>query len=295
MDRFYKFAIIRFSPDKLRGESLNIGAAVLSDSGIDIRHTRRLERAKALSQALEINALTDLLDNLKRLDEENRRSTALTAEQRLEQLCRVELLNFSALGTFQATDASSYEERVTSIMQRFVEPEPVLQRPRHKKSKLLTQIRTIFKKNRVLARKDEDIESHRIVSGVKLDEGLVADLVLRNGAYYVVETVDASGDEHAFTKTVSEIAVSALVLERARMRFGNELTKARLVYSASSTLEAVARPSLEAAAHQGAELVNWASDQDRMRFVHALSILATPIEKKRKRKFFSAPGGSFFQ
>jgi len=274
---------------------LNIGAAIFGESEIDIRHQRRAERAKALSQALDIDAVTDLLDNLKRLDEESRQHGAVSAEQRLEHLSRIAPLAFSNIGTFRAADLSAYEERVASIMQRYVEPEPALSRPRQKKSKLLSQIRALFKKHRVLAEKDETLDSHRIVSGVKLDEGLVADLVLRNGAYHVVETVDASGNEHALLKTVSEIAVAALVLERARMRFGNESTKARLVYSASSALEAVARPSLEAAAHQGAELVNWASEQDRMRFVHALSILAVPIEKKRKRKVFSAPSGSFFQ
>ncbi|KAF2992860.1 DUF3037 domain-containing protein [Methylocystis sp. MJC1] len=295
MAHCYNFAIIRFSPDKVRGESLNIGAAVFSDSGIDIRPAKRLERAKVISQALDLDALSDLLNNLKRIDESNLRRGDLSIEQRLDLLSRVGTLSFSRPGTFQAEDAVSYEERIGFILQRFVEPEPGLVRARPKKSKLLTQIRNVFKKQRVLAKKGEDLQSHRIVTGVELDEGLVADLVLRNGSYHVVETVDASGDEHASRKAITEIAISALVLERARMRFGNELTKGRLVYSASSALETVARPSLEAAAHQGAELVNWASEQDRMRFVQALSMLAIPIETKRKQKFFSTPGGNFFQ
>lgn len=295
MAHYYNFSIIRFSPDKVRGESLNVGAAVLSDSSIDIRPAKRLERARVISQALDLDALFDLLTNLKRIDESNLRRGDLTIEQRLDLLSRVGMLSFSRPGTFQADDATSYEDRITSILQRFVDPEPGLARARPKKSKLLTQVRNVFKKQRVLAKKGEDLESHRIVTGVELDEGLVADLVLRNGSYHVIETVDASGDEQAFRKAIAEIAVSALVLERARMRFGNELTKGRLVYFASSALENIAKPSLEAAAHQGAELVNWASEQDRMRFVHTLSILATPIETKRTRKFFAAPGGDFFQ
>lgn len=295
MDHSYKFAIIRFSPDSVRGEQLNIGAVVISESAIDVRCSRRLEKARAISQAIDTDALGDLLLNLPKIDEGNRRRARLTAEERLACLSRIETLSFSRTGTFQAEDAASYEDRVASIMRRFVEPEPASARPRIKKSKLLTQIRTVFKKQRVLAMKGEDLDSHRIVSGVALDEGLVADLVLRNGAYHVVETVDASGTHQAFRRAVAEIAVSALVLERARMRFGVEATKGCLVYSASSELEKVALPSLEAVAHQGTELVNWASEHDRMRFIHALSVLATPIEKKRKQKFFSAPGGNFFQ
>lgn len=294
MAHSYNFAIIRFSPDEFRGESLNVGVAVMSHSGVDIRACKRLERVKVISQALDLDALSDLLINLTRVDESNRRQGNLTFEQRFDLLAKTDTLSFSRLGSFQAEDAGTYEDRISSILQRFVEPEPGHVRARPKKSKLLTQIRNVFKKQRVLAKKGENLESHRIVTGVELDEGLIADMVLRNGSYHVVETVDASGGENAFRKAVSEIAVSALVLERARMRFGSEQTKGRLVYSASAALENIAKPSLEAAAHQGAELVNWASEQDRLRFVHALSILATPIETKRRTKFFSTPGESFF-
>lgn len=127
-----------------------------------------------------------------------------------------------------------------------------------------------------------------------MDDGLVVDLVLRNGAYHVIETVDATGDEHVLRRTISEIAVSALVLERARMRFGEQSTRAKLVYSATPGLERVARPSLDAAEHQGAELVNWSSTDDRNRFVQMVSSLATPIEKKRKRYLVAHTSGDLF-
>jgi hypothetical protein len=53
------------------------------------------------------------------------------------------------------------------------------------------------------------------------------------------------------------------------------------VYSASSTLEKVAQPSLEMAQRQGAELVNWASTDQRGRFLLAISALADPVPRKR--------------
>jgi len=48
----------------------------------------------------------------------------------------------------------------------------------------------------------------------------------------------------------------------------------------SSSLEKIARPSLDAAARQGAQLINWASADERNKFVHSLTSLATPFEKK---------------
>jgi hypothetical protein len=128
-----------------------------------------------------------------------------------------------------------------------------------------------------------------------LDDGLIADLVLRNGAMHVVETVEASGGEESIRKTVAEVGIAALVLERARMRFGEKETKGRLVYSASAALEHIARPSLEAAEHQGAQLINWDSADDRAKFIQSLTILATPIPSKRKKtRVVSGAGSKLF-
>jgi hypothetical protein len=68
------------------------------------------------------------------------------------------------------------------------------------------------------------------------------------------------------------------------MTFGADGTKARLVYQASSANEAIAKPSLLAAEHQGAELINWASHRDRMRFLHEITALAQPLEPTRRSK-----------
>ena len=134
-----------------------------------------------------------------------------------------------------------------------------------------------------MAKKDEDLSSHRILTAFELDDGLVADLVLKNGSMHVVETVDAASEDETAKRAISEVAVSALVLERARMRFGKDNTKAKLVYSASANLERVARPSLEAVENQGAQLVNWESADDRTKFIHSMAMLATPIPSKRNK------------
>jgi hypothetical protein len=290
MAHCYKFAIVRLAPDETRDERINIGAVVMSETGLDVRISRRLERARALSAALDVGMLRDLIENLRGLDA-RLRDAGTDEAGRFEMLSRIGPLTLSASGSFSAEDHAAYESRVESIFKAMVDPEPQLPRFREKRSKLLTQVKSVFKQERVLAKKDEKLDSHRIVSGFELDEGLVADFVLRNGALHVIETVDASGDEDTLRKAISEIAVAALILERARMKFGENETKARVVYSASSGLEKVAMPSLEAAKHQGAEITNWASAEDRLRFVHSLTSLATPLPRPRRGSVsrFAAP------
>ncbi|WP_081628131.1 DUF3037 domain-containing protein [Sphingobium indicum] len=55
------------------------------------------------------------------------------------------------------------------------------------------------------------------------------------------------------------------------------------IYEASSNVESAARSCLETAAHQGAELINWASNSDKIKLITSIASLATPIEKSRDR------------
>jgi hypothetical protein len=290
----HRFAIIRLAPDQLRGERLNIGVVVLRHDSIDVRVTRNLDRMKAISTALDKQVVVDLLSNLRGLDEQQRHHDDASIEARLANISRVGPLSISLAGQFTADSATAYESRILTILQQLVEPEPVQRAAKPKRTRLYGQIKKLLRNQKILARKDEGLDSHRIVAGYEIDDGLIADLVLRNGAYHVVETVDATGDESGFRKAVSEIAVSALVLERARMRFGEKSTKARLIYSASAALEALARPSLDAAAHQGAELINWSSANDRNNFLVTISPLASPYESRKGRLVTSMAQGKLF-
>ncbi|GGE19710.1 hypothetical protein GCM10011529_27860 [Polymorphobacter glacialis] len=112
---------------------------------------------------------------------------------------------------------------------------------------------------------------------------MAADFVLKNGAMHIIETVDAATEESSARKLVSDIAVSALVLEQSRMNFGINNTRSKIVFDISSSLDRLAAPSLMAAEHQGAELFNWASDEDRKRLIESVTNLAIPYEDKRRK------------
>jgi Protein of unknown function (DUF3037) len=291
MAHSYSFAIIRLAPSDFRGERLNIGAIVLSERGIDVRLTRNIEKVKSISAALDYAVLNKIVQNITKMDEQFRQDGMRTFQSRIEMLKNLEPLALSEAGSFVANGAFEYENRILSIMNMLVEPEPAPRRQRDKRTRLFSQVKKGLKAERVLARRDEGLESHRVVSGYELASGLVADLMLQNGSYHVVETVDLSGDEHVVRRAISEIAISALVIERARMKFGPSQTRSQLVYVASSVLEKLAMPSLDAAQHQGTKLVNWASDDDRRIFLQGLSSLATPIEENKKGRFVVPIGG----
>ena len=283
MAHSYNFAIVRLGTNDARDERLNVGVVVFTEGKLDVRVGRRPEKVRALSAGIDTVDLKAIAANLSVLDEALQRDFGSAVDQRHEHLRSVGPITLSPLGSFVAENASDYENRVAGIIKAMVDVEPAPRVVKEKRSGLLTQVKRVFKQERVMAKKDEDLSSHRIVTAYALDDGLVADLVLRNGAMHVVETVDATSEEETARRAISEVAVSALVLERARMRFGRQNTQAKLVYSANATLERAATPSLEAVANQGTQLINWESLEDRNKFIQSMAMLATPIPSKRKR------------
>lgn len=284
MARSYKFCVIQFPAHPLRDERLNLGLAVFQDERLDVRATRRFDKLKAISAALDVEDVRQSVTQLEMLDEVVRRGRDLDAHDRHGELAHLAAFQLSALGEFFATDVEAYERQIHQLLTKLVEPEPARVKSVHKRSTgLLRSVKSALKIERVLAKKGEGLEAHRVIANHQIAEGLSADLLLQNGAMHIVETVDASTDEGSLKRAVASVAISALVFEQARMSFGEQRTKAQLVYAASSGLEKAISPSLHAAEHQGARLVNWDSDDDRRGLITYLASLATPLESRKRR------------
>jgi hypothetical protein len=283
MVRSYKFAIVRLAPGGVRDERINVGVVVFGEASIDVRLPKRLDKIRVLSSAIDQSSIRELTEAVVARDIDIRNAGIFDPEARNTAIGRVGPLALSQLGAFTSASKREYEDRLTAILDNIVNPETAQTIPRKKKSKVLTQLKRALREERVLAKPEENLSSHRVLQNFPLSEGLVADLVLKNGRMHVFETVDISSDQVTMRKAISDIAVSALVIEQAKMNFGDRQTNARLIYEASSNVESAARSCLETAAHQGAELINWASNSDKIKLITSIASLATPIEKSRDR------------
>lgn len=284
MSLCYKYAVAQFADGTARNERLNVALVIFRHNTLDVKVSRSIDKIRAMSFAVDLDLVRESIERLSDLDAYFVANGADSADARIENLREVAAVTLSPLGTFYAESDESYQRAVQSIFNKMVEPEPSLSyTSRRRPSKLLTSVKSAFATERVLARKGEDLSAHRIISNYKLAEGLPADLILKNGAMHIVQTVDGVENEGALRKFVSNVAVSALVFERARMTFGDVNTIPRLVYQASALLEASMKPSLDAAEHQGAHLVNWESRDDRTRFIVELSSLAEPLAEGTKK------------
>ena len=283
MVRSYRYSLVRIGAQAPRDERLNLGIAVLEENGIDVRLPKSLHKLQALSAALNEESVRSAAENLASTDDYVR-TQATSENERLNLLTEFSPFSFSSPGLFYAHSPETYEIEISNLLRRLIEPEPAPPKAQvAKSSPLLSMVKQAFRHERVLAKKGEDLTAHRIVAGLQLAEGLSADLVLRNGSMHVIETVDAAKPDISLKKVISDIAVSALTIEQARIVFGETETKGKLVYQASSATEAVAKPALEAAEHLHIELINWASRDDQIRFITTISSLAVPLKRKANK------------
>lgn len=285
MNHSYKYAIAQLEANPSRGERLNIGIVVFDPEGLRIHSARNLEKVRAISAAIDREMVEQALQNLTILDQSLQSDGLVALGERMDALSRVSALAFSPVGRFFADSAGEYEISIHRLLTQLVEPEPAPIKARPgKKTRLLSSIKSAFKSEKVLARKGEGIESHRIVLNQSLADGLNADLILKNGALHITQTVDASHIDRA-RRAIQEIGISSLVFEQAKINFGSNSTVPRLVYSADSQMESSISAALGAAEHQGASLINWESRDDRSRFIVEMSSLAEPDERQHRANF----------
>src|SRR3954462_8654930 len=128
----FEFAIIKLTSGDARDERLNVGLAVFTQDGLDVRVSRRLERVRAFSGAVDLPTFKSLLERLRDLDGQlaNRRSSV---EDRLAFLSRLGPIHLSPAGQFTIEHPDLYEDRIAAILRTMVDPEPAPLRTREKR------------------------------------------------------------------------------------------------------------------------------------------------------------------
>jgi Protein of unknown function (DUF3037) len=279
MSVVYRYSLLQFRSQTIRDERLNVGIAVFGDKNIKLHIAQNLNKLKSISAAIDADQARDAILSLEKIYYLMAEANPIAPDLARERLNSISPVWLSDFGSFTAPSEEVYDRCVDEIMKNLVEPEPAVTRmPKKKNSGLLKEMSEIFRARKILARSMDSIDNHRILRRFDIAEGLKADLLLKNGKTHVVET--------SIRRVVTDIAVSALVFEQARMRWP-QATTSRLVYSACSSLERAATPSLYAAEHQGAQLINWQSESDRNDFISKISSLAQPFDADPDQGLFA--------
>lgn len=274
------FVVIQFTSHALRREALNVGILIDTSSGLGVLSGRRLEKLRAISAALNPDEVEqDLLELPELLGAFG--VTSVEDPSLADVLKAYTSFSLGSSGDY-SSDPQTAHIWSEDLLSRYVNTEPALAKPVKKRAtKLRSNILQSFRAQKILARKTEGLDSHRVVYRQPLSQGIVADFALQNGAMHILETVDASAETISLQRYLYEIAMSSFTFEHARIAFEGQLIKPRLVYEASAVFEHALAPSLYAAQHQGAELINWKSEQDRLALLEQLERLAVSTDDGR--------------
>ncbi|EPL4524044.1 TPA: DUF3037 domain-containing protein [Enterobacter asburiae] len=228
MNKFY-FSIIKLISDPLRSESINVGILVLTEHGLDIRLLKTEQKLKAVSDRFSLSLIEDFTSEIEWLYE-------ITKDfKSLSKLCSNGSVQISEPGMFVLRDAIAYESKLEQLMKDYVQPAFTSDRSKQNK-RIITELKQEFNRAGILGKSHNDLWNHRVVTNFPIaeEEGIYAELLLKNGAYHLTETLDLRGD--SMKQKMGDSALKAITISKAKSVF-NTGVKSFVVYAANSISE----------------------------------------------------------
>ncbi|WP_396604912.1 DUF3037 domain-containing protein [Bradyrhizobium sp. YCK136] len=264
MARTFEFAVLRLVPDLARGESINLGVIVFHDSSVDISVGEVLTRARILFPELNESELKKSLDVLKRLG-----SAPLSARERHRALSKIGAFALGELGSFTVNEEKpeAYSAQIAMLLSTFVAtPRSSLSKIRAS-SKLATEVRKVFRREKVLAAIGDAgaLSEHKIVPEWPIPSrpSIRADLALMNGIMRVCELVDLDLEEDGPPPPALFAGVVTLDVAQREVEAKQRVFAYRAKGPAARIDEALAIAKMHAS-----EIIDWEKTVEREKFVH---------------------------
>ncbi|MCS2146884.1 DUF3037 domain-containing protein [Scandinavium manionii] len=228
MNKFY-FSIIKLISDPLRAESINVGLLIQTEHGLDVRLLKTEQKLKAVSDRFSLSTIEDFTAEIEWL-------YSMTPDfKSLFKLCSNGSIQLSEPGMFVIRDPILYDKKVDQLMMDYVQPSFSSERSKQNK-RIITQLKQEFSRVGILGKNHADLWNHRVVSNFPIaeDEGIYAELLLKNGAYHLTETLDLRGD--SVKQKMGDSALKAITISKAKSVFEGKI-KSFVVYAVNSISE----------------------------------------------------------
>lgn len=204
----YQYSIIRLSPDHVKGEIINVGIIIYLNESLDIRTLQQKNKIQAITKNLTLESLQNFTEDLNWLYQLN------TDSENFYKLFSGSII-ISSPGRFTLSGSMTYEKQVDILFEKYI-TSPRLQKRNTQNKRIITQLKNIFDKAGILGRDLSDISKHRVVTNYPIaeGEGIYAELLLKNGAYHLTETLDLRTDNNK--QKTGESALKAITISKAK-------------------------------------------------------------------------------
>jgi hypothetical protein len=250
MAHSFKYAILQAVPDPRRGERANIGVVGFAKDGLDVRvlATRKLSALTARSWDADIKGFVEII---KALDD-----ARLPSDERVQHLHSIEgTFSLSQPGWFEAANEQEFDAAMRDIAKSLVA------KPRRARradgSSVVSEISAELRKAKVLASKDDTIESGLVFRSYDIGDGLQADFAQQNSKFHVAAVLDL----RANNPQLAQAALKSIVLDQAEERLENVHKVG--VYSAAKERLPELHDNLAILKPYADDIYNWEDEHDR--------------------------------
>ncbi|MGP2410525.1 MULTISPECIES: DUF3037 domain-containing protein [Yersinia] len=226
----YKYSIIRITPNPVRAESINVGFVVTSPNGVaDVRVLDSFSKIKAVTNDYSMEKLDELKVQLEKM-----LTDCLTIEQ--ASAFFQGSITLSPIGTFSANNSLEYDSNVDNINKLYISPIRANKRSPVTQKRIITELKDEFERFGIMGKNVNEIHNHKVVQGYPLseEEGLYAELLLKNGVYHLTETLDFRSSN--LKQKLGDTAVKAITMNAAKSVWHDEVNTF-LVYAAEASQE----------------------------------------------------------
>lgn len=252
----FDYAVIRYMPNPIRGEIINIGLVIFTES-IDIRLLKSASKLRMFDNSSSQKAILDVKESLESL---------YSFTSNFDDFSKM-LLNFpggvklSSKATFSVDHISQYEAKIVGLFETLVKPYSTRETTIKHNTRLITNLKRRFSSIELLAQDPSELSEHKIVSNYMLNEsnGLTADFLLKNGKFHLTEVIDydVSDTNAKFKETTMKLMTFA---EGEKALDGD--VASYFVYSASAQKEREVIQQINLAESYSTKMFNIASKDD---------------------------------
>lgn len=228
----YEYAVLRLSPDVMRGEYVNVGLVILPSHGDPlVRITAPVGKVSAIDPGWSYSRESQLRDQLANILNSLPDNTA-----RVSALISMGYIRNGELGFFYATE-SGLDAEIRELSATYIVAKSKSEKT--KRSKLHKEIAVRFKGMGLLGTSVDDLTQHRVVPHYPIpgNPDLKADFVYKNGVYRITQTLDYRVSAQAARQKVSEACTKVMAAAEGAKAWGVETKKFAIVHVPSEVAE----------------------------------------------------------
>lgn len=267
------YSLIQFTPDRKRNETINIGLLVFLPNGINVHLCESIRKIRAVDGITSANDLKSIESRLTKIfDNLPREPKALREEFEFRRTMMPGSYQLSMLGYFAVDKADEVSLKVNQLMADLViPPKPHISRERG--TRIVTNLRNIFRQHNLFSDSVEDIFNHRIVEKFPISDrtSLRADFALKNGVYHITETIDLAARDASLK--FKEAGLKSFVMAKAKLELGKE-TKCYAVYSATASDEKDKSEAIDLLSEGSDYIFNLNSQKDKIDYIQKMEAAA---------------------